>query len=165
MDKSTEKNNGEKRGRAEDVFYFSVATASIGILVYTWLQPWAYLRTMDGLSLAAFPTVFIALLLIASISGLIFKKRQKESSKQPTKEERFLFWPVMWLSGGVVAGTFGLWNLDPVITSGALVLLLLLVAAIRDWRLLVGLPIGMGLLIYILFIRVLGVYFPHGWFS
>ena len=158
------KRSGEKRDRAEDVFYLSVATISVGLVVYIWLQPWAYLATSDGLRMSFLPTVFISLLLIASISGILSRKRQKESLKQPAKEERFLFWPVALLVGAGVASAYGLSNFDPTIISGAFVLLLLLSGGIRDWRLLVGLPIGMGLLIYILFIRVVGTYFPYVWF-
>lgn len=161
MDEAIQKTTVKKRDRAEDIFFFTLAIASIGILVYIWLQPWAYVQTGGALGIAIFPTAFITVLLITSVVALF---RQKEGSKRPSEGERVSFWPVFLLSGGIIAGTFGLWNFDPTISSGALVLFLLLVAGIRDWRLLAGLPIGMGLLIYILFIRVLGVYFPAKWF-
>ena len=165
MNKGVQKNDGEKRGRGKYTFYFSLATLSIGVLVYIWLQPWAYFGTGGGLGIAIFPTVFVAILLFVSLTGALCEKRQREGSKRPTEEERLLFLPVIFLTGGVVAGTFGLWNFDPVISVAAVVLLLLLTGSVRDWRLLVSLPIGMGLLSYFLFIRMLGVYFPHGWFN
>ena len=157
------KSNGEKRDRAEDVFYLSVATVSIGLLVYIWLQPWAYLPTVGRLGMAVFPTAFMAILLIASIIGVIFRKSQKERLKRPTAEERFRFWPVCLLGVATVGSAYGLTHIDPTITSGVFVLLLLLGGGIRDWRLLAGLPIGTGLLIYILFIRVISTYFPNVW--
>ena len=162
--KQIKENSGERRSRGEYIFYFTAALLSGGLLVYAWRQPWAYMRTGDGLSLATFPTIFAATIFVVSTTGALLEMRQKEGSKLPTKEGPFLFWPVILLSGLAVAGTFGFWNFDAVITSTALVLLLLLAGGVRDWRLLVGMSIGMGLLIYILFIWVLGVYFPHGWF-
>jgi len=70
--------------------------------------------------------------------------------------------PMILLSGGVLVGTLGLWRFDAIISCSALVLLLLFTGRVRDWRLLAGIPIGVGLVIYFLFVRLLGVYFPHG---
>ena len=156
--------NVEKRGHAEVVFYLSMVAISIGLFVYVWLQPWAYRQTMDGLGMAIFPTVFIAIVVIASIGGVLLEKRHGESLKQSTKEERFLLWPVSFISIAAVASTYGFRHIDPTITSGAFVLILLLGVGVRDWRLLAGLPIGTGLLIYVLFVRVMGTYFRNVWF-
>ena len=164
MVKQPTENSGEDKGRAEYIFYFSATLLSAGLIVYMWLQSWAYMRTGDGLSLAAFPTFFAAFIFITSITGAVFKRRQKDGSKLPTREERLPLWPVVLLTGGVLASTFGLWNFDAIITSILLVLILLLAGKVRDWRLLTAIPVGMGALVYILFVLTLGVYFPHGWF-
>jgi len=155
-------NSGKNEDRGEYIFYLSVAMVSVGLLGYTWTQPFAYLRTTDKVGVAFFPTIFVAILLITSTMGALFKKRQKESSKPPTEEALLPFWPMILLSGGVLVGTLGFWRFDAIISCSALVLLLLFTERVRDWRLLAGITIGVGLIIYFLFIRVLGVYFPYG---
>lgn len=155
----------EKKSCAEYVFYISAALISIAVIVYLWFQPWAYTKTGDGLSMAAFPTFFAAGVLIACMTAAILKGRQKAHSPPPPKEEPPLLWPVILLGGGVIASTLGLWYFDAVISSSLLVLVLLFAGRVRDWRLLAGISVGTGLIIYLLFILVLGVYFPHGWFK
>ena len=155
--------SGKKKGRTEYVFYISATLISIALIVYLWSQPWAYTKTGDGLSMAAFPTVFAAGLLIASMTGAILKGRQEEHSQPSPKEEPPLLWPVILLGGGVIASTLGLWYFDAVISSSLLVFFLLFAGRVRDWRLLAGISVGTGLLLYVLFILVLGVYFPRGW--
>jgi len=56
-----------------------------------------------------------------------------------------------------------IWLVDPVVMCALLVLLLMRVARISDWRLLSGATIGTLVLLYVLFVRVLGVYFPTVW--
>lgn len=158
----------EKRSRRECVFYVSAALMSMGVLVYLWTRDWAYRYTGDGLSMAAFPTIFAAGLLIACIVGLVTGKGRKESSASPppsSDDVSSSLWPSVLLSGSVIVSTVGIWYFDAVVTCTLLVLFLLLVGRVRDWRVLGGVSLGTGLLIYVLFVLVLGVFFPHGWFN
>lgn len=152
--------------RAERIWYASVAGLAVGLMVYMWAQPFAHMRTSDKLGMATFPTIVLAVLLLASVLG-VFRKTRKEHTKpakeaMPTEEAEIRLLPVVSLCGASLVATFGLWRFDPLISCSGLVLLLLLIERVRDWRLLVGLPIGTGVMIYFLFIRLLGVFFPRG---
>lgn len=137
---------------------------SAGLIAYIWLQPWAYSKTGDKLGMAIFPTAYAIIILLASVSQILVTMRHKGSSEHPIEEEPIPLWPVVLLCGAVLIATLGYWYFDAVVSSGAVVLLLLLVGGVRDWRVLSGLTIGTALLLYFLFVRVCGVYFPCGWF-
>ncbi|MFC2033476.1 tripartite tricarboxylate transporter TctB family protein [Chloroflexota bacterium] len=152
------------KDRTELFFYITTAAVSLGLIIYAWSQPWAHKRAGDGLLISAFPIIFAAIILLVSIIGVLafVINSHKGIQKQPMKEE-FYFWPVLLLTASVFAGAIGIWRFDGVITCSVVVLYVLLIGGVRDWRLLSGLPLGMGVMIYILFVRIVGVYFPHGW--
>ena len=156
------KSNIEKPDKAEGFFYLSIVVVGVGLLVYIWLQPWAYRSTVDKMGMATLPTAAIALLLIPSIIGLITRKSLKNRQKQPGGD-RFELRSVGLLGGATIASVYGLRYADPTIICGIFVLILLLGGGIRDWRLLTGIPIGTALLINILFIKVINTYFPNIW--
>ncbi len=152
--------------RAERIWFASVAGLALGLMVYVRTQPFAHMRTTDKLGMATFPTIVLAVLLLASVLGL-FQKTTEERTKQskealPTEEAEIRLLPVVSLIGASLLATFGLWRFDPIISCSGLVLLLLLIERVRDWRLLVCLSIGTGGVIYVLFVWLLNVYFPRG---
>ncbi len=150
--------------RATYVFFFTVIGISIVLIVYIWLQPWAYKATSDRLGIAGLPTIYLAIAGIASLLQILVESKNKNRDKQQmTEEQTCPFWPVAVLSAVVLVSAVGIWRTDPVITCSLLVLILMLIAGIRDWRLLSGLSLGTGLMLYLLFIRVLGVFFPSTW--
>ena len=157
---------GKGEERAERIWYAIVAGLAVGLLVYVRTQPFAHMRTTDKLGMATFPTIVLAVLLLASVLGL-FRKTREEHTKPPkeeipTEEAGIRFLPVVALVGASLLATFGLWRFDPINSCSGLVLVLLIIERVRDWRLLVCLPIGTGGVIYVLFIGVLDVYFPRG---
>jgi len=148
--------------RAERVFYAVTALLSTAAIVYAWRQPWAHIRTGDGLSMAAFPTVFAGALLVAAVAAAARGARGHQPA--PAAEEApALVRSGILLGGGSVLSGLGLWYFDPVLSSALLVLVLMLAGRVRDWRVLAAITAGTGLVVYLLFILALGVYFPQGW--
>lgn len=152
----------DKKARAERAFYLATALLSAAAMVYAWRQPWAHTKTGDGLSMAMFPTVFAGALLLAAVAALMIRGRGQES--QPAEEDApALVWSAAILGGGSALSALGLWYFDAALTSALLVLVLLLAGRVRDWRVLAGISVGTGVVVYVLFILVLGVYFPRAW--
>jgi len=144
----------------------------LGLTVYIWLQPWAYRKTGDGLGVAFFPTIFVAGIVISSIMGLIElnkgKKRQKGRTGETTQEQsgiEIFNWPVAVLSVAGFAASFAIVHCDPLILTGALALIILIVGKVRKWYLLAGVAVVVPLLIYIFFVQLAGVFFPTRWFG
>ncbi|MFC2008592.1 tripartite tricarboxylate transporter TctB family protein [Chloroflexota bacterium] len=163
--KQTVPDSREKYDRAESVSYVVLIAVSIGLVAYIWLQPWAYFHTADGVSLALFPTVFAVILCVASIIGAVRKAMHRDNSSLSIEDFDLSMRPVVLLTGIVLVSAFGLWRIDPVFNFTALVLVVLLVEGVRDWRLLVGMSVLTGATIYVLFILILNVYFPNVWLS
>jgi hypothetical protein len=152
----------DKKGRAEFAFYVAVALLSIVAIVYTWRQQWAHTRTGDGLSMAAFPMAFAAALLVTAVVAALRRGRPAEPG--PAEEDApALMRSAAVLGGGSVLSAAGIWYFDAVLTSALLVLVLLVAGRVRDWRVLASISVGTGVVVYVLFILVLGVYFPRGW--
>jgi hypothetical protein len=151
----------ERTARAERLFYAATAVCSAAAIVYAWRQPWAHTRTGDGLSMAAFPMAFAAaLFLAAAVAALRHGRREARPAEEDAPA---LGQSVAILGGGSALSAAGIWYFDAVLTSALLVLIWLLAGRVRDWRLLVGISAGTGVLVYVLFILALGVYFPRGW--
>jgi hypothetical protein len=98
---------------------------------------------------------------VVSFIGVLRKTRQSGSATTPTEEFTLSFRPVLLLVGVVLLAALGLWRIDPIVNFSVLVLVLLLAEGVRDWRLLVGMPILTATTIYVLFILILNVYFPN----
>jgi hypothetical protein len=147
--------------RAEQIFYLATAVLSAAAIVYAWRQPWAHSRTGDGLSMAAFPVAFAVALLLATV---VAASRRGQRETRPADEDApALGRSIAILGGGSALSAAGIWYFDAVLTSALLVLVLLLAGRVRDWRLLAGISLGTGVVVYVLFILTLGVYFPQGW--
>jgi len=143
--------------RVERYFYVGTAVISASFLAYIYTQPFAYRPTTDVLGMATFPAVILAGILVGSIVTLV----RLRGSQGEMGQSQLRFWPSLAITVGALLGTYGLWYFDPTISCTLLALFLLLVEKIRDWRVLVGIPVVIGLLVSVLFIQVLGVYFPH----
>lgn len=150
------------KARVERIFYAVTALLSAAAIVYAWRQPWAHIQTGDGLSMAAFPTAFAGALLVAAVVAALRRARGHEAGPADAGAPALVRSAVL-LGGGSVLSALGLWYFDAVLSSALLVLLLMLAGRVRDWRVLAGISVGTGVVVYLLFILALGVYFPRGW--
>ncbi len=155
----------KKKVLGEYIFFFALAGLTLVMLVWSWLQPWPYYKTGDGLSIATFPTVFAVLLIVCALMEVFKIKRRKETSNTSSTGDKVYFWPTALINVGIIISTYVLWYIDPILSVISLTLLLLLAGKVRDWRMLVGIPLGMGAANYILFVWLMEAYFPVGLFQ
>jgi len=150
------------------VFCSSVILLVVGLIAYIWTQPWAYRQTSDSLGMAALPTIYLAIAGLASVARLLVELRSKAAPVQQNGSTDAVqgncpVWPVVLLVVLILAGTAVIWRVDPIVMCSGMVLILMLVAGIRDWRLLAGVTFGNLVLLYLLFVRLVGIYFPTSW--
>jgi len=160
--------NGTERKRTVYVFCSVVIVLAVGLIAYIWSQPWAHRVADDKLGMAAMPIAYLAIAGFASALRIVaaIRTREQESSESQVpgpEEESCPVWPIVLLSAVILLAAQVIWLVDPVVMCALLVLLLMRVARITDWRLLSGATIGTLVLLYVLFVRVLGVYFPTVW--
>lgn len=150
--------------RLEAVTLSVAATSSFAVLLYIWLQPWAYRKTGDGMSIAVFPTVSLAGIIIISIGCLLdFYKggREKGVLTEASSVEDDIQWgPAIFLAIVGFLSSFGVARIDPLFLTGFMAAVILVVARVRNKYVLVATAVGVPLFVYVFLVRLAGVFFP-----
>lgn len=151
--------------RLEAVTLSVAALISLVLLVFVWTQPWAYRTTGDGLSIAVFPSVSLGGIIVFSLLCLIDLSRGVEMQDVLTEasssiEEDIQWGPAIFLAIVGILSSFAVVRIDPLLLTGFMATLILVVARVRNWYLLVGTALGVPLFVYVFLVRLAGVFFP-----
>lgn len=151
--------------RLEAVVLAVAALVALVLLIFIWTQPWAYRRTGDGLSIAVFPTISLAAVLVLALVSLLDLSKGGEAQDVLTEGsssiEADIHWgPAIFLTIVGILSSFAVVRIDPLLLTGFMAALILVVARVRNWYLVVGTAIGVPLFVYVFLVRLAGVFFP-----
>lgn len=152
--------------RVEAVIFALSIVIAAPLLVYTWMQPWAYRHTSDGLGIAAFPTVFlVGMILFGAICFFGDYMDCKRGVIPPASDVVGMDWKSTVLVGVIsLLSPVTIFLIDPLLYVAVLCLVILLLGRVRKWSLLVIPAICLVVFIYVFMIKIADVFFPTTWF-
>jgi hypothetical protein len=150
----------------EIVTYLAGMVMSVALVVYTYLQPWAYRRTPDGFGLAVFPVVFLVLVFILSFFCFRASYRDLMAGKEILKGDvTDIVWrPTVGVMAVSILTAWAVTKIDPLVLVAVYSIVVLLLGGVRNWILMGGIALGLVAFVYVFVLRISDVFFPVSWF-
>ena len=146
----------------ELIIFFCGMPLGVILIIYTYTQPWASRSTPDGIGLAPFPAVFLALISIMSLLCFIESCKNFKANKEVPKGDVInADWgPMVGIFAVSVASSYAVSRVDPVMLAVIMSTLILILGKIRKWQLYIMTALILSFVVFVIMIRIAGVFFP-----